>query len=347
MKPFACIYVVIFAMLFSGALNNYLINSLEASLRWVYLLVICIVSTQALKNSTNKQFLDALTLAIFCPICFQLLSIFLGYSKSGEADGSASWIGGYNHESGFSLIALTLIFVAALRVVCRLRFGWSLILIGVISLLASNYRTTMIAGIPVIFTVFIAYGDLKLKGQDKLLLPGLAVAGIAVLIALASQFQDRFSDLGKTVELFPKLIAPPDAYTREAQQLLSARFYIWSKYLTAFFEGGFAQQFVGFGPDSWKQTFPKYAHNTFVSALYEIGYIGCTLIIWALWSLARLSLHGTSKPLRSVLLAAHLGFFIVNFATMPLWNIEGIIYYGILVGFTYYSKIAPRPEKYS
>jgi hypothetical protein len=35
-----------------------------------------------------------------------------------------------------------------------------------------------------------------------------------------------------------------------------------------------------------------------------------------------------------MLIAAHLSFFFLNMATMPLWQIEGLILYGLLWGFT-------------
>jgi hypothetical protein len=48
-----------------------------------------------------------------------------------------------------------------------------------------------------------------------------------------------------------------------------------------------------------------------------------------------------------LLLAAHASFFVLNMATMPFWQVEGLALYGLLCGYTVYSAraaIRPRPE---
>jgi hypothetical protein len=39
---------------------------------------------------------------------------------------------------------------------------------------------------------------------------------------------------------------------------------------------------------------------------------------------------------RAILLAAHVSFLLLNMATMPMWQIEGLILYALLWGFTLY-----------
>ena len=38
--------------------------------------------------------------------------------------------------------------------------------------------------------------------------------------------------------------------------------------------------------------------------------------------------------LRGQLVCVHIGFILLNMATMPFWQVEGIIFYGLLCGYT-------------
>ncbi|MGJ3628283.1 hypothetical protein AB5I41_17415 [Sphingomonas sp. MMS24-JH45] len=67
-----------------------------------------------------------------------------------------------------------------------------------------------------------------------------------------------------------------------------------------------------------------------MGALYETGLLGMfgILVIWSgTLMLARLAGAGP----RLELVAAHVSFFLLNMATMPMWLIEGMIFYWIAV----------------
>lgn len=50
-------------------------------------------------------------------------------------------------------------------------------------------------------------------------------------------------------------------------------------------------------------------------------------------------------------MCCHIGFIMLNMATMPFWQVEGLILYGLLCGYTYSASLAPavpvpRPIKH-
>ena len=126
--------------------------------------------------------------------------------------------------------------------------------------------------------------------------------------------------------------------------MFSGRAFIWSQYLTAWLRGDTIVFLFGLGPDAWQGVFTVYAHNTFVSYLYEyglFGLLGITVVFGAYFSLA-LSLTGSVRRL-SVISA--FSFLILNLATMPLWQVEGNLLFAILLGQVWYMHAAQRARR--
>jgi hypothetical protein len=145
----------------------------------------------------------------------------------------------------------------------------------------------------------------------------------------------RFADLSTASEERGALIKRPELFTRDDRHLLSSRAYIWSQYYYSWVDAPARQKLLGFGPESWVGKFTVYAHNTLVSSLYEFGVLGivATLALWlSMLGIAALAKAGP----RFEMLAAHISYLTLNMATMPMWQIEGIIYYSILCGYTVY-----------
>ena len=92
---------------------------------------------------------------------------------------------------------------------------------------------------------------------------------------------------------------------------------------------------VGFGPEGWVGRFSLYAHNTFVSYLYELGLFGIAAFLWILISNFLIALHTTRDDM-PILISCHIGFFVLNLATMPFWTLEGAILYALLLGQTWH-----------
>jgi len=133
-------------------------------------------------------------------------------------------------------------------------------------------------------------------------------------------------------------------YSEADKQLLSARGYIWSGYIYGYLDGTAKNHLIGFGPNSWRLVFDVYAHNTLISALYEYGPLGVLsmILLWTTMLMAAIRVrHGP----RVSLVAAHLGFIILNMATMPHFMIEGDILYGIICGYTFHWRLRSAEVK--
>jgi hypothetical protein len=61
--------------------------------------------------------------------------------------------------------------------------------------------------------------------------------------------------------------------------------------------------------------------------------LGVAALLWLWFSMFRLALK-TDPGERTILISAHASFFLLNMATMPHWQIEGNIFYGLLCGYT-------------
>ena len=107
------------------------------------------------------------------------------------------------------------------------------------------------------------------------------------------------------------------------------------------YSGSLLNLAFGFGPDSWENVFTQYAHNTFVSSLYEIGAVGLASIIVLFVSNFTFA-FGSVPEHRLPVVSAHLGFLILNMATMPLWLIEGNILLALTLAYTLHDQMPRR-----
>lgn len=326
------IYALCALILVSAAANGALAGGVEAVIKWAYFVVFLALTYSASRVHGVSRLAGLLLTAFSTPILLEISSILLGIPKQSEADGSASYVGGYFHEGGFSVVILTALM---LSVVAKARNAWfkiGLVLALFVLLFLVNYRTVVIPGLLLLGAPFLA---LMLYARRSTLALGVIglVLPVAALLADggSSGSLDRFSEASA---LFSgKMFQPPEYFSEEDQDLLSGRLYIWSSYVYGYLAGGDVQLLFGFGAGEWSDYFGKYAHNTFVSALFEYGPFGPILTLAAILQLTPLS-----RPFASVrrfyLLLAHVAFFTVHFGTMPFWLVEGLIYYALLCGLT-------------
>ncbi len=200
-----------------------------------------------------------------------------------------------------------------------------------IGILLANYRTTILAMLPVVLAILlVGAGRLVPRGTGGILL----VASGLMLGILASGFvdhlPDRFADVVRVVEAAPDLVKDPLYFTEAERDLFTGRVYWWARYVGAWNAGGIVATLIGFGPDAWESRMALYAHNTFVSYLYEFGAIGLALLIVFMAAMLGTAFAVEEARVRYRLLAMHVGFIVLNQATMPLWQIEGVILYAIL-----------------
>ena len=154
-----------------------------------------------------------------------------------------------------------------------------------------------------------------------------AVAGSAIM-------SDRMSDVGVVAEEGEAIIKSPDQFTEAERKLLSGRVFLWNRYIEEYSAGDDKHLLIGYGADSWVERFGLYAHNTLVSYLFEFGLVGAALIIMVWLAMIARSMRAPDWTTRGQLLSAHVGFVLLNMATMPFWLIEGLIFYGLLCGYT-------------
>jgi hypothetical protein len=318
----------------SGTLNHALPDLATYVTKLGYLIVVALLTIEALEIHGEDKVMPTVILALLSPLIFQLVGTALGVVKQSESDGSAAYIGGFVHEAAFSVMLCGTLLAVCLARHVNFRVKLALIAWCSIGILIANYRTTLISIIPLLAITLLIGGTRQFIPRQRAIVGAMFVllitaSGLAIGVSQA----DRFSDLGVLISRNTSLIKPPGTFSIEERHIMSGRPLIWSQYYYAWEESSPRQHLIGLGPETWIGKMKVYAHNTLVSALFEVGLIGvaCYIIIW-IWFLGISFLVPT--PARWICLAAHISFIILNMATMPMWNIEGLIYYALLCGYT-------------
>ena len=332
-------YLLIAVIVLSGAVNGAYAGLVTVATKNGYLIIIALCTLEALRTIGPARVTAALLLCFVLPLVLQVLSLALNVAKIAEADGAASYIGGYDHEASFSVVLMTAFFVATLVKMPRARKGL-LLLVPLVGLYFANYRTALLAVAPMAFVQFIVRMVAQFRAEDRRLavFAAVMISGLACVI-VASLFQERFHDLALMFSGEFAIIRPPETFTVDDTRVLSGRPFIWSTYLFAYFETDWVRHLIGSGPESWLGRFTHYAHNTLVSALYEYGLLGVAAHAF-LWGAMLTAALRVRDEVRSKLVAAHLSFIFLNMATMPHWMIEGNILYGLICGFTFYYALS-------
>src|SRR5690349_5580739 len=135
-------------MFISAVINRAPMAAIEPITRFLTFVLMAVALWQALETG-GSSVLKRLLLVFIQPLTYQLASIALGIPKSGELDGSLSYIGGYYHEELFSLIAATAFFVAIFAGQIGKRARFAICLVALVSIFLANYRTTMLGILPI------------------------------------------------------------------------------------------------------------------------------------------------------------------------------------------------------
>jgi hypothetical protein len=258
--------------------------------------------------------------------------------KTINEDGSSSFIGGYQHQQALSIILLTFLYVTCFTLRLGALASYARLAIVAAGLSLANYRTALLsAALP---AASLAISKLVRKfapGQTTIVFVFLSIVAAFALIGIAIVAQERFADLGTMVDKGASLIQPPQDFTGAEKRLFSGRVYLWSLYIDTYLSGDIINILIGYGPESWFGRFPLYAHNTYISYLYEYGAFGVAAFVWLL--LANLFIaFGVRGEDRLVLVLCHVGFIILNMATMAVWTLEGGMLYALLLGQTWYRR---------
>jgi hypothetical protein len=343
---FPVILSLLIVIAISGLMNSAIMPAIETLLKWGYFVIVMLAVQDCIRRDGDARILGLLLWAFAPPLIYQALSIGLGVSKATESDGSVSYIGGYNHEAAFSIVLVTCFAVASLAPRVNPVVRILLLAACFAGIFAANYRTSLIALAPLAFGFFV-FGIARGAGQGRRIIVSLiglmAMAGGAVAANMV--MADRLADLNTVASETGDLVRPPEEFTEAERRLLSGRLYVWNQYLDEYASGSDKQLLIGFGPDSWIERFGLYAHNTLVSYLYEFGLVGATLIVLIWLAMIWRTFRVRDWALRGQLICAHVAFILLNMATMPFWQIEGLIFYGLLCGYTVCVSSSPAPRR--
>ena len=330
LKKYFPFFLFCLCIAISGFVNMKIPGTINVLVKWCYFLVLASSLVISIRLQGQNTTLKKLLVAFTMPVALQILSVVLGQAKATEADGSASFIGGYNHEAAFSMIIVSFIFVIGLINRGTLPFRTALFSLSLFLLILVNYRTSILTIIPIAAVFYFTLVEQRLKPSQKA--PVMMVVAIIlcfVFVALSVSMRERFSDIGLLLGNLDLMLKAPIYFSDSERDIMSARVYIWSQYIDAFRNAELLNQLLGFGPDSWKGRFNLYAHNTFVSYLYEYGVLGFVSFIFVCITILINSLKLLDKKLSKIIALSFVGFLAMNMATMPLWNIEGLIFFSI------------------
>jgi hypothetical protein len=339
LKSLLPLYALIGLNFLSAGMNGYLFSALDPTVKHVYFTVLMIAVYVALTKNEGESFFKNLLWA-FAPLpVFQLVSIFTGVAKASELDGSVSYIGGYNHEAVFSVALATFLTVICFTIGIQ-RLIKALLFAGAMAaIILANYRTTLLAMLPFAAVQLMSETILAFIRRQRILIAlSISVVALVAVSQLLIYAPERFSDLGLFLREPDKFIKPQAEFSFDERRLLSGRAYIWSGYLFTWIDGSLWNHILGFGPDSWLGWFKVYPHNTLLAYLFELGLSG-VLVLLIFWGfMARLAMLAPLR-IRVQLLFAHLSFFFINLATMAMWQIEGVIFYAILCGYSLFMAL--------
>ena len=343
-------YAIIAVVVLSAFANHSLGSSVDVVVKFGYLIVITIAVYESISERGEERTMSLLLWAMVTPVFFQYLSIVFGISKGLEDQGAGiSYVGGYNHEAGFSTVLATGFVIACFATSLSLWLRGSALLALLVGIYFANYRTAIVAFAPMALMQFNADVLSRFSPRVRIII-GLVLLGVTTAAAVGAAWvmREKFADLAVVFSDPGNLMKPQAEFTPDEKHLLSARPYIWAGYIDAYVNSGPKTWVLGFGPNAWVGKFPVYAHNTLVGTLYEYGIVGVIAMI-VLWSWMFICALRVKHGPKGKLLAAHASFLLLNMATMPHWTIEGNLLYGIICGYTFYlllgpaTKTVPRP----
>jgi hypothetical protein len=338
-RKYLVYYCFLLLMLLSAVVNGTLIISLSDIIKFIYLICISMFFWQSIKSEGITPLSKNILLLIFPVILSQFFGLLVGHSKDTELDYSISYIGSYSHEAVFSIVCLLGVICSSFLYGSTYQHRWILCLFGLFfSIYLANYRTTILAGLPLISSVLYLFTLSKCSGKLRIIVKYIFVVIIGVFIITIIN-TERFADILKLYNGFNMEMLSPRSYDRESIQLFSGRLYIWSQYYEQYKLGGDLQVILGAGPGYWNTWADKYAHNQFISTLYELGIIGLSLLFYIfIRPFILLWVNGTKDVVLSNLAnASQAGLFLLCIGTMPLWSVEGCICLAItLAVFNYF-----------
>jgi hypothetical protein len=339
LKSLLPVYALILLALLSAGLNGDMVGGINVAVKYAYMMVILLAAFQALRRDPDARFLSCAMVSFLPLLVFQALSLALNMPKGAEDGDGLVWIGGYNHEAAFSVALLTGFMVGSLAHGAPRALRIAFLAATLVAVLLAGYRTTILALAPIALAAFLGGLTMSVRRDQRGAMAVTAtVAGVLLFSIAAVAYSESFADLAAFLADPAALIKPPRDFDLIERQVMSGRPLIWSSYIYAWADGTPLQHLFGLGPESWEGVFKVYPHNTLVATLYELGWFGVAAMI-ALWTVMFVA-AASARGHRFQLIAAHLAFFLLNMATMPFWQVEGLALYGLLCGYTVHAARA-------
>ncbi len=343
-RAFLPVLVFIGVMIFSALYNNSTSGLLNALLRQALFIVVAISFVRVLDSDPRDGSFPPRLLSIFAaPIVMQVMSLVFNIRNTlTESDGSESFIGGYLHEGVFSVLLLCGLSITVLSRGMPWRRATLYATIFFIAIVFANYRTVLLASVPIMAGHLLIGSGQGFKADMAVLVRILVgVATVVIGILLFTFLAQRLTDIATAASDISSLFKPPELFDSQDRKLFSGRILIWSDYVFTTISGSMSHILIGFGPDAWEGTFAKYAHNVYVSYIYEFGFIGVAAHLMVTVSFFWMAIS-TKHSRRWAVVACHIGYSMVSLGTMPTVTIEGVILYATICGYTLYYRLASK-----
>jgi hypothetical protein len=334
-------YLIIISIVLSALYSGEFMGGVVVIMKWLLLIVTSIALIQLFYKhglvNTLKPFYYLFMGLLVC----QLASILLGAGKDTEAlnstSNSISYIGGYAHESAFSILLYNGLLISSLLMLKK-NIRPIIPFLFFIGLIFANYRTLLLSSLIPLVGVYIAHFYMGAKKDTKLLVFSSGLISVLVFSVLfGGDVIERFGELGGALSSLGELMSIDySLFSVEERRLLSSRLYLWNMYLTEFSYFSFSGVFLGAGPEAWTDYFEVYAHNMYIAALFDLGVVGLFTLLIMLYDTSALMLKIKDKKLKVVSIGFLIGFFIMSNSTMPLWAVEGIHLYSFIFTTAFY-----------
>lgn len=327
----------------SGLLNGGGIALATFAINWLFFLACVLLLDRAFERHGQRRVLGCLIAVFVLPFAMQLLSLGLNTPKIGP-DGSASYIGGYVHEAVYAIVALCALCLVCLYPWVSVRNAWAAAAPVTSGLLLANYRTMIVAALP-LFLAFV----LARTGSGRGVLRRLALV-LVVLIVLGSGLLprlagERFQDIGAVATGYKDMVKPPEQFTAREKDVLSARVYIWSSYAYAAFSADLPRLLIGHGPEARPPGMTVHAHNEYLRVLYENGVSGLLVWLFILLRHLAMALRAPGRPAAVALSAGLIAMALGGMGTSLFNRPEGMILLAVICAATWHvAELHPRPR---
>ena len=335
-KQYRPYHILIISVFLSMVYSGLILGGVVSIMKWLFALLTTQAFFQLLQRYGISDVFKPFSFVFIGILISQLLSIVLGLGKDTESlvssSNSISYIAGYAHEGAFSILIFMGLFLVSTLIVGRAA-NKLLLLFFFLGIVFANYRTVMMgAMVTLLFVIHSIYW----VGARKEFKTKYVFFGVFIFIAFSLIFGgallSRFSELGAAFSSLGELMTIDySLFSIEEKRILSSRLYLWNMYLTGYFDFSFMGLILGAGPESWVVDFQVYAHNNFISALYGEGVLGCMSLIYLFISALIKVFYIEDSKLRMTIMGAILGFFVIANSTVPLWAIEGLYAFSIML----------------